>query len=67
MKDIEKQETVTGEAFHPVSWMQKKELLVANKERRWRVKNPEADIEEFDAKTFSILYEDVAFHFSHED
>jgi hypothetical protein len=44
MKYIEKQETVTGEAFHPMSWTQKNDLLMANKERGWTIKNPEADI-----------------------
>ncbi len=44
MKYIKKQETVTGEAFHPMSWTQKNDLLMANKERGWTIKNPEADI-----------------------
>jgi hypothetical protein len=45
-KDTEKQDTVTGEAFHSMSWMQKNDLLMADEERRWRVKNPEADMKE---------------------
>lgn len=51
---IEKQETVTGAAFHPMSWTQK-DLRVANKERWWtKIKNQEVGIK-------------VAFNLSHED
>ena len=39
---------------------------MANQEIRWRVKNPEADVNEFDAKTFTLLSEDVVFDFSRE-
>ena len=53
--------TVIGRPFCELTFSQKKNLLMVDEERRWRIKNPEADIKDFDSKTFEILCPDVVF------
>jgi hypothetical protein len=50
-----------------MTFTQKKDLLMANQERLWRLQNLNADISNFDSKTFSVLSDDVRFDFTSDD
>jgi hypothetical protein len=54
----------TGKSFEEMTFTQKKDLLMADEERLWRLQNLHADITNFDSKTFSILSDDVRFDFT---
>jgi hypothetical protein len=57
----------TGKSFQTMTFTQKKDLLMANEERLWRLQNLNADISNFDSKTFSVLPDDVRFDFTSDD
>ncbi len=49
----------TGKSFENMTFTQKKDFLMVDEERLWRLQNPEADIKTFNSKTFTILCDDV--------
>jgi hypothetical protein len=48
----------TGKSFEKMTFMQKKDFLMVDEERLWRLQNPGADIKTFNSKTFTILCND---------
>jgi hypothetical protein len=57
----------TGKSFENMTFTQKKDFLMVDEERLWRLQNPEADIKTFDSKTFTILCDDVRFDFTSDN
>lgn len=57
--------SITGKPFHEMTWTDKKDLLMVDKEQRWAVENLDGDIaNDFDPKSFAILDEEVEFDFT---
>jgi hypothetical protein len=54
----------TGKSFDDMTFTQKKDLLMVDEERLWRLQNPEGDFKTFDSKTFTILCDNVRFDFT---
>ena len=56
---------ITGIPLDEMLWTDKKDLLMLDEERRWRVENPDGDIADFHIKSFAILGGDeVDFDFT---